>query len=76
MLFVCTDTVVRYYDPSDLSDHGMYVPLANVRNITAVDYDPLEGYVYWVDSHYGSISRARLNGAGIYIVSISKGKVF
>ena len=49
-------------DGSD-SLHLSSLPLANLRNPVAVDYDPYEEMIYWTDYTDHSISRAHLNGS-------------
>ncbi|KAL9988032.1 hypothetical protein ACROYT_G002429, partial [Oculina patagonica] len=39
------------------------LPLSSVRRPVGVDFDPVEGYVYWSDSYRDEIFRARLNGS-------------
>lgn len=39
------------------------LPLSSVRRPVGVDFDPVEGYVYWSDSSRDEIFRARLNGS-------------
>lgn len=38
------------------------IPLADVRNAVALDWDAKDGYVYWTDVTTDSISRALWNG--------------
>lgn len=37
--------------------------LKNVRHAIAIDYDPVDGYVYWTDDEERKIQRARLDGS-------------
>ena len=49
----------------DTEDHSdVLVPVDNVENAVAVDYDPVENYVYWTDDNKKAILRAHLNGSG------------
>lgn len=34
----------------------------DIRHAIAIDYDPVEGYVYWTDDEIKAIRRARING--------------
>ncbi|KAB0404642.1 hypothetical protein E2I00_000650 [Balaenoptera physalus] len=36
----------------------------DIRHAIAIDYDPLEGYVYWTDDEVRAIRRAYLDGSG------------
>jgi hypothetical protein len=57
--------MIRYYDLLVSNDPGTDILLKNQSNVVAIDYDPLEGYVYWADNNLNSISRARINGTGM-----------
>lgn len=48
------------------------IPLADVRNAVALDWDAKDGYVYWTDVTTDSISRALWNGTQ-QEVSVSAG---
>uniref|UniRef100_A0A8C5AXU6 EGF-like domain-containing protein n=1 Tax=Gadus morhua TaxID=8049 RepID=A0A8C5AXU6_GADMO len=47
------------FDTEDMSDD--VIPLADVRNAVALDWDSKEGYVYWTDVTTDSINRALWN---------------
>ena len=50
----------------DMPDYtDIVLDFTNIRHAIAVDYDPVEGYVYWTDDEVHAISRARLNGTGM-----------
>ena len=38
------------------------LPLAGLQTPVAVDYDPVDGIVYWTDSSTRTISSARIDG--------------
>lgn len=41
------------------------LPVPNLKHVFAIDYDLVEGHVYWTESGSpGSISRSNLNGTG------------
>ena len=63
-LFVARRTDLRYFDPSDPGDRGTYIPVTGLVNTVIVDYDPVDGYVFWSDVLTHSISKARLDGTG------------
>ena len=44
------------------------VPLQDVKQPLAVDYDPVESMVYWTDVELQTISRAFLDGTGQEVV--------
>ncbi|XP_049321599.1 low-density lipoprotein receptor-related protein 4 isoform X2 [Astyanax mexicanus] len=49
------------FDTEDMSDD--VVPLADVRNAVALDWDSKDGHIYWTDVTTDSISRALWNGS-------------
>lgn len=49
------------FDTEDMSDD--VIPLADVRNAVALDWDAKDGYIYWTDVTTDSINRALWNGA-------------
>ncbi|XP_076815785.1 low-density lipoprotein receptor-related protein 6-like [Clavelina lepadiformis] len=49
----------------DTDDHtDVLVPVSNIKHAIAVEYDPVEEYVYWSDDGTKAIMRAHLNGTG------------
>uniref|UniRef100_A0AAX7SHF4 Low-density lipoprotein receptor-related protein 4 n=1 Tax=Astatotilapia calliptera TaxID=8154 RepID=A0AAX7SHF4_ASTCA len=48
------------FDTEDMSDD--VIPLADVRNAVALDWDSKDGYIYWTDVTTDSINRALWNG--------------
>lgn len=47
----------------DTPDHtAVVIPVSGVRHAIAVDYDPIEGFVYWTDDEVECIQRSRLDG--------------
>uniref|UniRef100_A0A3Q2GKG7 Low density lipoprotein receptor-related protein 4 n=1 Tax=Cyprinodon variegatus TaxID=28743 RepID=A0A3Q2GKG7_CYPVA len=51
------------FDTEDMSDD--VIPLADVRNAVAVDWDDKDGYIYWTDVTTDSINRALWNGTNL-----------
>lgn len=49
-------------DTADYTD--VVLPLRGLRHAIALDYDPVEGRVYWTDDELCLIQRAFLNGSG------------
>lgn len=41
----------------------MVLQVGDVRHAIAIDYDPVEGYVYWTDDEVRAIRRSRLDGS-------------
>jgi len=63
-MFLATNKIIRYANLSDFHGYATYIPVVNVSDITVIEHDPTEGYVYWGDNDLAIISRARLNGTG------------
>lgn len=42
----------------------MVLQLENINHAIAIDYDPVDGYVYWTDDEFRAIQRAYLDGTG------------
>ena len=54
----------------DTPDHtDVVLPLNNLQHAIAIDYDPVDGHVYWTDDEVRLIRRAYIDGSG-------KGQVF
>ena len=49
-------------DTPDLTD--VVLPLRETRHTAALDYDPVDGFVYWTDKDLRVIRRAKLDGTG------------
>lgn len=49
-------------DTPDFTD--IVLQVGDIRHAIAIDYDPLEGYVYWTDDEVRAIRRAYLDGSG------------
>ena len=47
-------------DTPDYTD--IVLPLDNIRHAIAIDYDPVDGYVYWTDDAVHTIRRSYLDG--------------
>lgn len=47
------------------------IPLADVRNAVALDWDAKDGYIYWTDVTTDSINRALWNGSKQEVSGIS-----
>lgn len=55
-------------DTPDFTD--VVLQLDNIKHSIAIDYDPVEGYVYWTDDEVRAIRRAFLNGTGNLIMAV------
>lgn len=49
-------------DTPDFTD--VVLQLTNIKHTIALDYDPVDGYVYWTDDEVRTIRRAKLDGKG------------
>ncbi|XP_062917915.1 low-density lipoprotein receptor-related protein 5-like isoform X1 [Mobula hypostoma] len=49
-------------DMPDFTD--VILQLDDIRDAIAIDYDPVEGYIYWTDDEVRAIRRAFLDGSG------------
>ncbi|PNF27659.1 hypothetical protein B7P43_G15338 [Cryptotermes secundus] len=48
----------------DSPDYTNFVlPLSGIKHAIAVDYDPVDGYLYWTDDEARALQRARLDGS-------------
>ncbi|XP_026681524.1 LOW QUALITY PROTEIN: low-density lipoprotein receptor-related protein 6 [Diaphorina citri] len=52
-------------DPTQCPDSPYEIP--NVKNIKALDYDPVARQIYWIDSKLQAIKRASENASGVEI---------
>ena len=49
----------------ETEDHSIFLlPMTNVRQAVAVDFDPVEDHLYWTDDERKAIVRAHLDGSG------------
>ncbi|XP_043921911.1 low-density lipoprotein receptor-related protein 5 [Protopterus annectens] len=49
-------------DTPDFTD--IILQIEDIRHAIAIDYDPVEGYIYWTDDEVRAIRRAYLDGSG------------
>ncbi|XP_041071839.1 low-density lipoprotein receptor-related protein 6 isoform X2 [Carcharodon carcharias] len=57
-------------DTPDFTD--VILQLDDIRHAIAIDYDPVEGYIYWTDDEVHAIRRAYLDGSGSQFVVTSQ----
>ncbi|CAG9761873.1 unnamed protein product [Ceutorhynchus assimilis] len=55
-----TDICLIYLDSPDYS--YKVIPLSDIKYSIAVDFDPVDHYIYWSDDEVKKIQKARLNG--------------
>ncbi|XP_074010263.1 low-density lipoprotein receptor-related protein 6 isoform X6 [Numenius arquata] len=53
-------------DTPDFTD--IVLPLEDIRHAIAIDFDPLEGYIYWTDDEVRAIRRSFIDGSGSQFV--------
>ncbi|OXB80251.1 UNVERIFIED_CONTAM: hypothetical protein H355_009971 [Colinus virginianus] len=53
-------------DTPDFTD--IVLPLEDIRHAIAIDFDPLEGYIYWTDDEVRAIRRSFVDGSGSQFV--------
>ncbi|KAL0612520.1 Low-density lipoprotein receptor-related protein 6 [Plecturocebus cupreus] len=53
-------------DTPDFTD--IVLQLEDIRHAIAIDYDPVEGYIYWTDDEVRAIRRSFLDGSGSQFV--------
>lgn len=46
-------------------DPAAVLPIRGLNRAISIDYDPIEGYVYWIDQTLGEIKKSRMNGSGV-----------
>lgn len=64
ILFLARRRDLRKISLDTLDYTAVVLPLTDVRHAIAVDYDPVEDYVYWTDDETRAIQRSRLDGSG------------
>lgn len=48
--------------PDDQQSPDIILPVHGLRNVKAIDYDPLDKLIYWVDGRQNIIKRAKDDG--------------
>ena len=49
-------------DTPDLTD--VILPVSNISQAVAIDFDPVDEFVYWSDDEKFEIKRSKMNGQG------------
>jgi len=57
-----TDLRIISLDTPDYTD--VILDLNDIKHAVAIDYDPVDGYVYWTDDKVKAIRRSYLDGTG------------
>lgn len=57
-------------DTPDFTDIVLQVD--DIRHAIAIDYDPVDGYIYWTDDDVKAIRRSRLDGSDAQFVVTSQ----
>ena len=55
--------VIEQSDPSSSPD--VVLPIKQLRNIRAIDFDPVRKFVYWIGGKSRVIKRAKLDGTQV-----------
>ena len=50
-------------DTPDLTD--VVLPVSGIRHAVAIDFDPVDKFMYWTDDENRQIKRSRMNGTGM-----------
>ena len=51
-------------DTPDLTD--VVVPVSDIRHAVAIDFDPVDKFIYWSDDKKLEIKRSRMDGTGMF----------
>lgn len=66
ILFSQRNSISRFlvdsYDSPDIT-----LPIHGLKNIKALDYDPVERFVYWIDGRSKSIRKCHVNGTKVML---------
>ena len=52
-------------DPGPSSMPDMQLPITNMKGVRAIDYDPIDNFVYWIDGRAKNIRRAPENSTNV-----------
>ena len=64
-IIVARRTELRFISLDTLDHTATVLPIHNIRHLLAIEYDPVERFVYWTDQDLHHIKRAKLDGSGI-----------
>ena len=54
----------------------MVVPVPGIQHAVAIDFDPVDKFIYWSDVEAFEIKRAKTDGTGIYWMWMSNFDAF
>uniref|UniRef100_A0A8C1PZ80 Low density lipoprotein receptor-related protein 6 n=1 Tax=Cyprinus carpio TaxID=7962 RepID=A0A8C1PZ80_CYPCA len=57
----------------ELQSPDIMLPIHSLRNVRAIDYDPLDRQLYWIDSKQSAIRRAQEDGNQVSLVTVVSG---
>ncbi|KFM78305.1 Low-density lipoprotein receptor-related protein 6, partial [Stegodyphus mimosarum] len=67
MLFSQRNSINRFLvDTLDSPD--ITLPIHGIKNIKAIDYDPVESFVYWIDGRTKTVRKSHINGTKVSVV--------
>ena len=52
------------------SDPDIVLPIKGLRNLKAIDYDPVKQHVYWISGKSKSIKRAKVDGKEVRVIRL------
>ncbi|XP_033011997.1 low-density lipoprotein receptor-related protein 5 isoform X1 [Lacerta agilis] len=61
-------TAISRMIPDDQQSPDIILPIHGLRNVKAIDYDPLDKFIYWVDGRQNIIKRAKDDGTQPFTV--------
>lgn len=64
MLFLVQRTQISRISLDSLDFTSFALPLDKIRNAIAIDFDPVEQFIYWTDAEIKAIRRGRMDGTG------------
>ncbi|XP_066992022.2 low-density lipoprotein receptor-related protein 6 [Anabrus simplex] len=64
LLFVVQRTEISKVSLDSPDYTNFVLPLKDIKHAIAIDFDPVENYLYWTDDEVGALRRARLDGSG------------
>lgn len=56
--------------PDDQQSPDIILPMHGLRNVKAIDYDPLDKLIYWVDGRQNIIKRAKDDGTQVSLYGV------
>ena len=63
-IIVARRTDLRLISLDTLDHTAIVLPIHNMLHVVVIEFDPIEGFVYWTDQDLHHIKRAKLSGSG------------